>query len=159
GRYPARSAASPALPSTHRASRRPLRLPVRGLRKRDRGTLGRIAAESMGGVVLPPRRGGRSRVGAIGWGVTLTPPRCLASLDTDPPLRGGKRSPGHGDVLRLHEFHQALVGTLSSDAALLHAAEGRGRIRHEAAVEPDHAVLEALRDPKAAADVAREEIR
>src|SRR6202022_803757 len=69
-------------------------------------------------------------------GQIRTPPRVLAALDTDPPLRRGKSLPAHGDVLRLHELHQTLVRAFAPDAALLHAAERRGRIRHQPAVEP-----------------------
>src|SRR3954454_19586674 len=54
-------------------------------------------------------------------------------------------SPIQGDVLRLHELHHALVGALAAEPALLGAAEGRGRIRDEAAVEADHAEIELLR--------------
>ena len=38
---------------------------------------------------------------------------------------------------------------------LLHAAERRGRIGDEAAIETDHAELEPLGDPESAREIAR----
>src|SRR5258707_15765384 len=63
------------------------------------------------------------------------------------------RSPRHRDVLRLQKLHQPFVRALAADARLLHAAEGRGRVGDEPAVEPDHAELELLGDAHAAAHV------
>src|SRR5215472_605817 len=69
------------------------------------------------------------------------------------------RSPRHRDVLRLQKLHQPFVRTLATDARLLHATEGRGRIGDEPAVEPDHAELELLGDAHAAAHVLGVEVR
>src|SRR5687768_15351684 len=45
-----------------------------------------------------------------------------------------------GDILRLHEFRDAMMpSTLAAKAALLDAAEGRCRVGDQAAVEADHA--------------------
>src|SRR5882762_10199837 len=62
-----------------------------------------------------------------------------------------RRLPIHRNVLRLHEFHQALMRALAADAGLLHAAEGRGRIGDEPTVEADHAEVELLGNAHAAA--------
>src|SRR6185295_1873266 len=44
------------------------------------------------------------------------------------------------EIFRLHELGDAMpLPALASDAALLDAAERGGRIRHEAAIERDHA--------------------
>ena len=43
---------------------------------------------------------------------------------------------------------------LAADAGLLHAAERRRRVGHDAAVEADHPGLECLTDPQPAAQVA-----
>src|SRR5262249_33635259 len=64
-------------------------------------------------------------------------------------------SPSHRDVLGFQKLHQALVRALAANAALLHAAEGCGRIGYEAAVKANHAEIEPLRDPHAAAKVTR----
>src|SRR5262245_58487033 len=69
------------------------------------------------------------------------------------------RSPCHRDVMRLQKLHQPFVRALASDTRLLHAAEGRGRIGDEPAVEPDHAELELLGDAHAAAHVLGVEVR
>src|SRR5260370_8844726 len=50
------------------------------------------------------------------------------------------------------------MGALPADAALLGAAERCGRIGHEPAVKPDHAVVELFRHPHAAAEVLGVEI-
>src|SRR5215475_7981753 len=69
------------------------------------------------------------------------------------------RSPCHRDVLRLQKLHQPFVRAFATDARLLHAAEGRGRIGDEPAVEPDHAELELLGDAHATAHVLGVEVR
>src|SRR5262245_3304229 len=68
------------------------------------------------------------------------------------------RSPTNRDVLRLQKLLQPLVRTLAADAGLLHAAERRGRIGNEAAVEADHAEVELLGDAQAASEVLRVEV-
>src|SRR5229473_2904284 len=67
--------------------------------------------------------------------------------------------PAHRYVLCFEKLHHALMGALPADAALLGAAERRGRIGHEPAVEPYHAVIELFRHSHAAADVLGVEIR
>src|SRR5262245_39176432 len=67
--------------------------------------------------------------------------------------------PAHRYVLGFEKLHHALVRTLPADTALLGAAERRGRIGHEPAVKPDHAVIELFRYPHAAAEVFGIEIR
>src|SRR5882672_1115625 len=67
--------------------------------------------------------------------------------------------PAHRYVLGFEKLHHALMGALPADAALLGAAERRGRIGHEPAVEPDHAVIELFRHSHAAAKVFGIEIR
>src|ERR1051325_10718668 len=62
-------------------------------------------------------------------------------------------SPTGGDVFRLGEFQESLVRALAADAGLLHAAERRRRVRHDAAVEADHPGLECLADPQPAAQI------
>src|SRR5262245_54691699 len=47
------------------------------------------------------------------------------------------RSPCHRDVLRLQKLHQPFVRAFATDARLLHAAEGRGRIGDEPAVRSE----------------------
>src|SRR6516165_8975270 len=66
--------------------------------------------------------------------------------------------PRQRHVLGFHELHQPLVRAFAADAALLHAAERRGWIRDEAAVEPDHAKIEPLGHAHAAAEVARVDV-
>src|ERR1700730_3308763 len=68
-------------------------------------------------------------------------------------------SPAQRYVLGLEELHHAFMCALAADAALLGAAERRGRIGNEPAVEPDHAVIELFRHPHAAAQVLGVEIR
>src|SRR6185436_10609471 len=63
------------------------------------------------------------------------------------------RSPCHRDVLRLQELHHAFVRAFAADARLLHAAERRGGVGDESAIEPDHAEVELLGDAHAAAQV------
>src|SRR5476651_31201 len=70
-----------------------------------------------------------------------------------------RRSPTQRNVLRLEELHQPFVRAFAADAALLHAAEGRRRIGHEPAVEPDHAEVELFRNAQTAADVFRIKVR
>src|ERR1700737_3782140 len=53
--------------------------------------------------------------------------------------------PRHRHVLRLQKLHQPLMRAFAADAGLLHAAERRGRIGDEPAIETDHAELELLR--------------
>src|SRR4051794_4163379 len=60
-------------------------------------------------------------------------------------IRTSMQLPTHRHILRLEEFHQPIVRAFAPDARLLHASERRGRIRHQAAIEPDHAELELLR--------------
>src|SRR6186997_1263004 len=50
------------------------------------------------------------------------------------------------EVLRLEEFAQPVVAALAADAALLDPTERRGRVGDDAAVEADHAGLDALGD-------------
>src|SRR6478736_5795030 len=69
------------------------------------------------------------------------------------PRRRPPRSPRHRDVLRLQKLHQPFVRAFAADARLFHAAERRGRVGDESAVEPDHAELELLGDAHAAAHV------
>src|SRR4051794_31817202 len=69
-----------------------------------------------------------------------------------------RASPIQRDVLRLEELHEPLVRAFAADAALLHAAERRRRIRHEAAVQSDHAEVELFRHPHAAAEILGVEI-
>src|ERR1700752_2580720 len=59
--------------------------------------------------------------------------RTIRAPDED-AAPASRASPAHGNVLGLEELHQALVRALGADAALLHAAERRRRIRHEPAV-------------------------
>src|SRR5215467_14161088 len=82
----------------------------------------------------------------------------IASTSASSERRWRMASPRHRDVLRLHELHQAFVRALAAEAALLGAAERRRRIGDEATVEPDHAEVELLRHPHAAAQVLGVEI-
>src|SRR5882762_4801516 len=66
--------------------------------------------------------------------------------------------PAHRYVLGFENLHHALMGALPADAALLGAAERRGRIGHQPAVKPDHAVIEFFRHSHAAAEVLGVEI-
>src|SRR5262245_1704262 len=67
-------------------------------------------------------------------------------------------SPDQRDVLGLQKLHQSFMRAFAPDAALLHAAERRGRIGDETAVEADHAEVEPFRHPHAAAKIARVDI-
>src|SRR5205807_1814753 len=61
--------------------------------------------------------------------------------------------PLDGDVLALQILEHALVAALAADAALLGAAERRGRVGDDAAVEPDHAGVQRLGDAQALGQV------
>src|SRR5689334_2154800 len=63
-------------------------------------------------------------------------PACTTACSQ--PGECGPASPTGGDVLRLGEFQESLVRALAADAGLLHAAERRRRVGHDAAVEADH---------------------
>src|SRR5579883_141210 len=80
-------------------------------------------------------------------------------LSVIPRLPSVVRLPVHRYVLGFEELHHPLMGALPADAALLGAAERRGRIGHQPAVEPDHAVIEPFGYPHAAAKVLSVEIR
>src|SRR4051812_41301916 len=69
------------------------------------------------------------------------------------------RLPAHRDVLRLQKFLQPLVRALEADSGLLHAAERRGGIGDEPAVQADHAEVELLGHAHAAAQVLGVEVR
>src|SRR5690242_11487048 len=84
---------------------------------------------------------------------TSTITRCCMLSST----RG--RGSVEGEVLRLHELEQPVVAALAPDAALLHAAERRRRVRDDAAVEPDHAGLDRLADRHGAPQVAAVDVR
>src|SRR5918993_494862 len=66
--------------------------------------------------------------------------------------------PGRRDVLGLHELEESFRAPLPTEAALLGAAEGRGGIRDQTAVEADHAALDAFRQAEAASEVAGVEV-
>src|SRR5882762_1254535 len=74
-------------------------------------------------------------------------------------IRTSMKLPRHRHVLRLEKLHQSFVGAFAADAGLLHAAEGRGGIGDEAAVQADHAELELLGYAHAAREVLGVEIR
>src|SRR5215475_9959752 len=90
--------------------------------------------------------------------IVETPSRRALAHPTEICDRSITSSPRQRDVLRLEELHEPLVRAFAADAALLHAAERRRRVGHEAAVEPDHAEVELFRDAHAAAQVARVEV-
>src|SRR5262249_9353386 len=81
-----------------------------------------------------------------------------ASTSASSGTRRRMSSPRHRDVLRLHELHLALVRALTAEAALLGAAKRPRRRGDEPAVEPDHAEVELLRPPHAAAEILRIEV-
>src|SRR5262245_39231850 len=87
---------------------------------------------------------------------TVSPSCGISTSISAAPL--ALRSPCHRHVLGFQKLHQPFMRTLAADAALLHAAERRRRIRYDAAIEPDHAEVEPFRDPHAAAEVARVQI-
>src|SRR6516165_6355968 len=66
--------------------------------------------------------------------------------------------PVNSYVLRLHELEQAVVAALTAQAGLLDAAERRGRVGHDAPVDPDHAGVQGLGDPQRAAQVGGVEV-
>src|SRR5947209_15115904 len=70
----------------------------------------------------------------------------------------GQELPTDRDVLCLEKFQQPFACTFTPDAALFHAAEWRGRIRGDAAVQTDHAELELLRKRQPTLQVPREDI-
>ena len=76
---------------------------------------------------------------------------------TRPPHNGG-RLPVGGYVLGLAELVDALGGALAAQPGLLHAAEGSGRVRQDAAVEADHAGLDALAHTQALGQVLGEDV-
>src|SRR5215468_4183175 len=61
--------------------------------------------------------------------------------------------PLHRDVLGFCELEQAVVPAFAADAGLLDAAERRGGVGHDAAVDPHHSGLQGLRDPQGTAQV------
>jgi nucleotide-binding universal stress UspA family protein len=63
--------------------------------------------------------------------------------------------PIRGNVLGFHEFQHALMAAFAAEAGLLGAAEGRGRVGHQSAVQPDHAVFEPSRRPACRASCPR----
>src|SRR3954454_7012220 len=63
-------------------------------------------------------------------------------------------SPGRRDVLGLHELEEPFGAPLAAEPALLGAAEGRSRVGHQPAVQPDHAALDAFGEPQTAGEVA-----
>src|SRR5580693_7090927 len=83
-------------------------------------------------------------------GATRTAAYCAVTGATTPWLL-----PVRCYVLCLGVFKEPVVGAPPADAGLLHAAERRGRVGNQAAVQPDHARLERLRHPQPAAQVAR----
>src|SRR3954454_16393801 len=52
-------------------------------------------------------------------------------------IRTSMELPTHRHILRLEKLHQAIMRAFAADAGLLHAAERRGRVGHQPAVEPD----------------------
>ena len=68
------------------------------------------------------------------------------------------RSPVRGDVLGLGELVDALSGTFSTDARLLHAAERGGRVGHGATVQADHARLDPLAHGETSREVLGEDV-
>src|SRR3954464_8490583 len=56
-----------------------------------------------------------------------------------------RRLPAHRNVLRLHELQEPLVRAFAAETGLLGAAERRGRVGDEPAIEADHAEVELLR--------------
>ena len=63
-----------------------------------------------------------------------------------------------GGVIARDTIHDTFMSAFTPDAALLHAAERRRRIRHEAAIEPDHAEIEPLRKTQSASYIPCVEI-
>src|SRR5690606_39812492 len=64
---------------------------------------------------------------------------------------------GEGQVAGLQVLVYALPAALAAEPGLLHPAEGGGRIRHDAAVQADHAGLEGLAHPEAPGQLLRED--
>src|SRR6476661_118014 len=73
-------------------------------------------------------------------------------------VRGLTGSPRRGDVVGLHELEEALRAAFAAEPALLGAAEGCGRVRDEAPVEPDHPALHLLCQTQAASEVGGVEV-
>src|SRR6188768_4084550 len=76
---------------------------------------------------------------------TGLPPSCCKNL---------KRLSVERKVLRLEEFHQAVMSAFAPDTALLRATERRRGIGHDTAVEADHPGLDPLADRHRAPQVA-----
>src|SRR5215217_1996463 len=70
-----------------------------------------------------------------------------------------RRLPTHRNVLRLHELQQAFVRAFAAETGLLGAAERRGGIGDEPAVQSNHAEVELLGDTHPTAQILRIEIR
>src|SRR5690606_39008133 len=68
------------------------------------------------------------------------------------------RLPGNRDVLGLSEFDEAVVRAFTTESALLHTTERCRWIRHETAVESNHAVLQTLGDLHAATQILRVDV-
>ena len=92
-----------------------------------------------------PRRG--FRADAVGFR-RRTERHCARAIEANRRRNNGL--PIHRDILRLEKFHQPFMRAFAADAALLHAAERRGRIGDETAIEADHAEIEFLRHAHAA---------
>src|SRR6478736_131682 len=61
--------------------------------------------------------------------------------------------PAHRHILRLEKFLHALLRAFAAEPRLLRAAERRRRIGDQAAIEADHAEIELLGHPHAAAQI------
>src|SRR5215471_5029670 len=84
--------------------------------------------------------------------------RCAISVDSAERLR----FPGldrHAEILDFEVFVDAVLRSLPAEAGFLHAAERSLRGRDQARVDPDDPVLQRLRDPRDAAEVAGVEVR
>src|SRR5580704_7677300 len=129
---------------TSRYSRAPLRRKTLLLRPHETTRRNRYLATSSGDKRRCPRN------------VQVTP-----YSFSSPKIRLSIRSqlPVHGDVLGLGVLQQTFVRALATQARLLHAAERRGRVGDDAAVDADHARLQRLRDPQRAPQVAAVQVR
>src|SRR5688572_32872982 len=71
----------------------------------------------------------------------------------------GRLDPAHADVLELGELEDSVLAALASQAAFLHAAEGRDLGGNQTGVQADDAVLERFGDAPRARQVARVQVR
>src|SRR5215510_5498917 len=84
--------------------------------------------------------------------------RCPIAVDSADRLK----FPGldrHAEILDLEVFVDAVLRSLPAEAGFLHAAERSLGGRDQAGIDPDDPVLQGLRDPRDAAEVAGVEVR